>query len=87
MKFVVSVQGLDDLVTIRIVGQNSVQWQLRLEIEWSSDKEAELLVHALSSVLDLVAIEDSPLLIEAVMFWVNNNTLPFGILASGNVQG
>jgi len=59
---------------------------LGLDKEWSVDKESELLVQALSSILDRVAINNSPLLTESILLWMNNNRLHFSVLVSGNSQ-
>lgn len=72
-------------MSISIVSQDSVQCELGLEIEWSVDEESELLVHALGSILDVMAIDNSPFLVGAIMFWVNNNALHFSVLVSSDI--
>lgn len=55
--------------------------------EWSIDMESELLVDALGWLFaGLIKINNSPLLVESLVWRVDNNVLAFLILAAINIE-
>lgn len=65
---------------------DSVHWQFRHDNEWSVNEETEDLVESLSSRLDLVSIDDSPLLVSSILFPSIEVTYGHFFISSGDCE-
>jgi hypothetical protein len=66
---------------------NSLHWHSGSDIEWSVSVETELFVISLSiSLTSLVNVNDSPLLMVAIIVAPDSNCLSFIILGSLNIE-
>jgi hypothetical protein len=66
---------------------NSVEWELRDEVEWSVDVESEIFINTLSlDCVSLIKVDNLPLLVSSALISPYSNCLAFFILSSFDIK-